>query len=400
MAHTRRSFVTQIGAWSLAGVAAHVGGGQARLRGAQPQGPSEQLSAPARAEHVTIWRQPQRYGGWPANHGMWSWNNELLVGFSAGHLHQFDPERHPVDRTRPEQHLLSRSLDGGRTWQTERPDALRPPPQPGHMSGVPTEPGGRMPQPLDAPLVFTQPDTIITLRMADNHTGPSWFYTSHDRGRTWRGPWALPAFDSPGITARTDYVVRGPRHVVAFVTAAKPDGREGRPLAIETRDGGMTWQRLGWMTPQVEGWRIMPTTVRLADGRFYSVVRARDDGTHRLVGVESADEGRTWTQVAVPVADAGRGNPGALLRLADGRLCLSYGHRARPFGIRAVLSRDDGRTWGRPVVLRDDAADWDVGYPCAVQRPDGAIVTAYYFNDAHSPERYIAATIWHPDERD
>lgn len=396
MAHTRRTFVARAGAWSLAGVGLQITRA-ARLHGRQVHPQPGALSAPAGAEHVTIWREPRRYGGWPANHGMWSWDNELLVGFSAGHLHQFDPERHPIDRTRPEQHLLSRSLDGGRTWRTEQSDALRPPPAPGHMSGVPTEPGGRMPRPLEAPLVFTQPDTIITLRMADNHTGPSWFYSSPDRGRTWHGPWSLPAFDTPGITARTDYLVRGPRHLVACVTAANPDGREGRPLAIETRDGGVTWQRLGWMTDRVaEGWRIMPTTVRLADGRFYSVVRARDGSTHRLIGVESADEGQTWSQVAMPVADAGRGNPGALLRLQDGRLCLCYGHRARPYGIRAVLSADQGRTWSPPVVLRDDGADWDVGYPCAVQRPDGAIVTAYYYTDAASPERYIAATIWTP----
>jgi hypothetical protein len=29
-----------------------------------------------------------------------------------------------------------------------------------------------------------------------------------------------------------------------------------------------------------------------------------------------------------------------------------------------------------------------------VQRPDGTIVTAYYFNDHPGGERYIAATLW------
>ena len=32
----------------------------------------------------------------------------------------------------------------------------------------------------------------------------------------------------------------------------------------------------------------------------------------------------------------------------------------------------------------------------AVQRADGVIVTAYYYNDRKSPERYIAATLWMP----
>jgi hypothetical protein len=29
-----------------------------------------------------------------------------------------------------------------------------------------------------------------------------------------------------------------------------------------------------------------------------------------------------------------------------------------------------------------------------VQRPDGAIVTAYYYNEQAEGERFIAATIW------
>ena len=39
---------------------------------------------------------------------------------------------------------------------------------------------------------------------------------------------------------------------------------------------------------------------------------------------------------------------------------------------------------------------WDLGYPRTVQRPDGKIVTVYYFNDHKDTERYIAATIWDP----
>jgi hypothetical protein len=31
-----------------------------------------------------------------------------------------------------------------------------------------------------------------------------------------------------------------------------------------------------------------------------------------------------------------------------------------------------------------------------VQRPDGKLVTVYYYNTASSGERFIAATIWEP----
>jgi hypothetical protein len=85
------------------------------------------------------------------------------------------------------------------------------------------------------------------------------------------------------------------------------------------------------------------------------------------------------------------------LRLADGRLCLTYGYRAKPFAMQALLSSDAGKTWSAPVVLRQDGGGRDIGYPRSVQRPDGKIVTIYYFWDEKTgPERYIAATIWNP----
>ncbi len=76
---------------------------------------------------------------------------------------------------------------------------------------------------------------------------------------------------------------------------------------------------------------------------------------------------------------------------------MTYGYRAEPYSIRARLSRDEGKTWGDIVTLRDGAAAWDMGYTRSVQRPDGKIVTVYYFNDAPHNERFIAATIWDPD---
>jgi len=43
------------------------------------------------ADHVIVYRETGRYGGWPANHGMWSWGDEILVGFSQTYYKQ----RHP-----------------------------------------------------------------------------------------------------------------------------------------------------------------------------------------------------------------------------------------------------------------------------------------------------------------
>jgi hypothetical protein len=141
----------------------------------------------------------------------------------------------------------------------------------------------------------------------------------------------------------------------------------------------------------------MPATVALGGQRLYSVIRRRDDPQHHLEGYRSEDGGESWTLAGIVAADTGRGNPASLVRLADRRLCCVYGFRAEPFGMRVVISADHGATWSAPRALRTGAADWDLGYPRTVARADGRLVTAYYFNDASGPERYIGATLWHPD---
>ncbi len=360
---------------------------------------------PADPVHVIVWRETGRYGGWPANHGIWSWGNEVLVGFSAGHMKPADitagaaPARHPIDRSRPEQHLLARSLDGGHTWSIEHPAGLIPPPSPGHIAGVPTEPGGRAVQPYPGDRDLTNPDFLMTFRMSDIHTGPSWFFTSQDRGRTWDGPWSLSIPDVPHVAARTDYIVRGRREALVFLTSAKANLKEGRPFVAHTTDGGRTFTRLAWIGPEPEdGFVIMPSSVRLGGGALVTATRRQGKAGNGIDIHRSQDGGRTWRLIAPNVAETGRGNPPCLVLLRDGRLALTYGYRAEPFGIRARLSRDGGQTWDAGRVLRADASDWDLGYTRTVQRADGRLVTVYYYNDRSAVERYIAATIWDPGE--
>ena len=42
--------------------------------------PSER---PGVLKHASVYKEAGRYGGWPANHGIWSWGNEIVVGFPA-----------------------------------------------------------------------------------------------------------------------------------------------------------------------------------------------------------------------------------------------------------------------------------------------------------------------------
>jgi hypothetical protein len=361
-------------------------------------------AAPADKEivvkHVRVYYEQGRFGGWPANYGIWSWGNEILTGFSRGWYRDLGPDRHHIDREKPEEHWLARSLDGGDTWALENPaEKGFLIPEGGALHGTELE-GVEIPEWKLSPggIDFTHPDFAMTLRMTDINSGPSRFYYSYDRGHTWEGPFRLPLLADRGTAARTDYIVDGQHECMVFLTASKSNGREGRPFCARTTDGGKSWAFVSWIGPEPMGFAIMPATVRLDENRLLTVVRCRRGPDRWLSAWHSGDNGYTWEHRNNPVPDTGEGNPPALIRLASGKLCLTYGYRAEPYSIQALLSNDEGRTWSDPVILRDDGNDRDIGYPRSVQRPDGKVVTLYYFNDAKTgPERYIAATIWDPE---
>ena len=35
---------------------------------------------------VTVYREPGRFAGWPANYGIWCWGDEIVVGFTSARI--------------------------------------------------------------------------------------------------------------------------------------------------------------------------------------------------------------------------------------------------------------------------------------------------------------------------
>ena len=341
--------------------------------------------------HVVVYKEPGRYGGWPANHGLWIWGNEILVGFSAAYFQLQPPDRHPYDHSKPEVPMLARSTTGGETWTVEAAPSLLPPEQ-----------GGNAVTELPKAMSFTDPNFAMTLRLTDVDKGPSRFWYSTDRGHIWQGPYAFPLLGQPGIAARTDYIVNSKLDAFAFVTASKSDGKEGRPLCAHTEDGGLKWELLSSIGGEPAGFTIMPSTVRVTKKELVTAVRVKyDQNTNGIEIYRSTDDAKSWKSLAQPVStdDPFNGNPPSLIRLRDGRLCLTYGVRTPPYRIVARFSNDAGRTWSNEFALRNDGAMWDLGYVRSVQRPDGNVVTVYYFPERADTERIIAATIWDPGSK-
>jgi hypothetical protein len=343
------------------------------------------------AQHVVVFQESGRYGGWPANQGAWIWGNEIVIGFDDGEF-LATQKGHTLRRDVAPKQKLARSLDGGETWTIEEPTDLRLPSGVGYQGSWPPGDG----RPLgDSPggLDFTHPDMAFTARMTKN-PGVSRFYYSQNRGRTWQGPYKLPDFGrAAGTAARTDYIVNGKHDLSLVTTLAKENGKEGRPAIVRTRDGGKTWTLVSLIgaEPAEDDYAIMPATARIAPGTLLTAIRHK--GFLQLY--RSANDGEAW-QADGDRIDTGRGNPASLIRLKDGRLVLTYGYRAEPYGIRARVSSDGGRTWQPELVLRADGGNTDLGYPRSVQRADGKVVTIYYYNLDPEKERFIGATIWQP----
>lgn len=352
---------------------------------------------PVPTKNVIVCHQPGRFCGWPANCGAWIWQNEILVGFHQAD-YAFKDCGHSIAGNGKS--LLARSLDAGQTWTVEDPDNFVG----DHAEALPS-PGN---------INFAHPDFALRLDTTQ-------FFFSYDRGKTWQGPYKFPDFglDHP-LTARTDYIVNGPRDCLLFLSAGEPKVQaavQDRAFCARTTDGGKSFQFVAWMTDEpIKIRSVMPSTVRCSPSHLVSAMRRRIDvpisGPHTMrkcwIDIyQSHDNGRSW-QFLSQAADTGKsnGNPPSLVRLNDGRLVVTYGYRGVcsayryrpvPQGIRARISKDNGKNWGHEITLRSDAKTWDLGYTRSVQTPDGKIVTIYYYNTEKIPEQHIAATIWDPD---
>jgi Neuraminidase (sialidase) len=150
--------------------------------------------------------------------------------------------------------------------------------------------------------------------------------------------------------------------------------------------------------------------VKMTESHFIAALRRKINkkiGSVRTLNwidvYESKDTGKTWNFLS-KVADTDvpnsefNGNPPSMVKLRDGRLCVTYGFRGKPPVMCAKLSGDNGKTWSNPVILRTGARNWDIGYSRTLQRADGKVITVFYFATPEHRNQYIEAAIWDPSQ--
>jgi sialidase-1 len=310
-------------------------------------------------------------------------NGELLCTFKTGALHASKTGRSS----------MARSTDGGRTW-SQPVTVLDFPNADDSVDAVGELPDGTL---IFSAVSYTWKGEKLTNDADKDFRADTYVLFSKDDGHKWTEPakvntkpftWSYPYGRIVRLSDGTlllscfgGYIPKGPEDSRAGLEEMvkkgqhplKPESQRGDfCFLVRSRDGGKSWGDPSVIARYHNEVTLLP----LKNGGLMAVIRS-DEGGH-LSTTFSTDQGHSWTAPRQITANAE--HPGDLLRLTDGRILLSYGERNRPYGIQAIWSTDEGRTWDpkHKVVLALDGDHFDLGYPISVQRKDGKIVTAYY----------------------
>jgi len=349
-------------------------------------------------ETRVISRQPALYHGWPTLTRRS--NGELLVVCSGGR------EAHVCPFGRVE---LIRSEDEGKTWSDAR--VLYDGPLDDRDAGVLETAKGTLLVTTFTSLVYEPvlaaaekiepgkpgawpPERLRRwqaardrLTAAERKAKPGvWMLRSTDGGRTWSEPYDCLVSSPHGPIQLADG---------RLLYAGKDLWRPGTRVGVcQSADDGRTWQWLATLPtrPGDNASDYHELHAVEAGGRLVLQLRNHNKADNQeTLQSESTDGGKTWS---APHAIGVWGLPSHLLRLRDGRLLMTYGHRRPPFGIQARLSNDAGRTWSEPMIVSGDGAGGDLGYPSTVELKDGSLLTVWYERMKASPFAVLRQARW------
>jgi hypothetical protein len=215
----------------------------------------------------------------------------------------------------------------------------------------------------------------------------SWGRVSEDGGDTWNQPVRVPVTAPHGpVLLRSGEIFYFGRVFGDEITIIPKDGYG---IRATTSKDSVHWTDLGGV-PFSPGTHddnyCEPHAIELPSGKILGIIRLQSTQEHDVTKLglpglgmaqtESLDGGKTWSEARPMGID---GMPPHLLRHSSGAIILSYGRRIKPgCGERVAISHDEGVTWEKDIILRDDSPERDLGYPSSVELSDGSIFTMYY----------------------
>lgn len=138
-----------------------------------------------------------------------------------------------------------------------------------------------------------------------------------------------------------------------------------------------------------------PHAVLLDDGTILVHMRAESSEANVFTVYQSrsADHGKTWTTPERLLPLTG-GSPPHILKHSSGMLICTYGYRKYPYGIKAMFSKDNGRTWDSGYDIYVNGVSGDLGYPSSVELDDGCILTVFYAHPGAAEPAVIMQQKW------
>ena len=218
---------------------------------------------------------------------------------------------------------------------------------------------------------------------------------SRDGGYHFSSPQVVPLSSPHGPCELADGTVL----YVGSVNSEAEAGRSRIECHTVGEDGRLTFRSLIENGDEEDLRYNEPHARALRDGRILVHIRAENyrRGIFTLYESVSEDGGYTFTKPRRLLGDTD-GAPAHLLELSDGTVLSVYGHRAAPFGIRAMLSRDGGRSFEKNLVLTDAEPSPDLGYPSTVELAGGDLLTVYYAKLPSGSGSALKAILWRIEE--
>ncbi len=224
------------------------------------------------------------------------------------------------------------------------------------------------------------------------------FRISTDNGESWSKIYRSPVTSPHGPTELKDGRILWVGRIFSSDNTFDTTKNHLQVWEIKT-DGSMN--KLGEIENTAENGTVLnscePHMIELQDGTLLCHIRMEGSGFFSTYQSESADGGKSWSKPHA-LLDKRGGAPAHLLKHSSGVLISAYGYREKPYGIRVMLSSDNGRTWQTDNVIYDSGADDDLGYPATVELPDGSLLTVFYAHTKESEPAVIMAQKWKIEE--